>query len=176
MGGLLNVTFGNAAEMISGFIALSGVGWGTSSRRPSTAQSSAIFFLYLGVYFMEPMATDGKCSRSVMPAHANRLLIRADVPGIDPKDVDISVSGNNFVIRARRESKKEDKGRRYYCREISYGKAHQACVLDHTPRIVAERSFVHRATPSWPSPNGSANWPRIIPGTSPSPSRSRGEQ
>jgi HSP20 family protein len=49
------------------------------------------------------------------------LVVRADLPGIDPKNVDISVVGNNLVIRGQRESTKEEKGRDYYHREISYG-------------------------------------------------------
>jgi HSP20 family protein len=49
------------------------------------------------------------------------LVVRADLPDIDPKNVDISVVGNNLVIRGQRESTKEEKGRDYYHREISYG-------------------------------------------------------
>jgi HSP20 family protein len=49
------------------------------------------------------------------------LVVRADLPGIDPKNVDISVVGNNLVIRGQRESEKEERGRDYYHREISYG-------------------------------------------------------
>lgn len=57
------------------------------------------------------------------------LVIRADVPGIDPKDIDISVSGNNLVIRARRESKSKRKARDYRHREISYGSLERSIPL-----------------------------------------------
>ncbi len=49
------------------------------------------------------------------------LVVRADLPGIDPKDVEISVIGNRLAIRGKRESSKQESGRDYYHREISYG-------------------------------------------------------
>jgi HSP20 family protein len=49
------------------------------------------------------------------------LVVRTDLPGVDPKDVEISVVGNNLVIRGHRESKHEEKTRDFYHREISYG-------------------------------------------------------
>jgi HSP20 family protein len=71
-------------------------------------------------------AFDRESMRAAMPAIESyidneTLVVRADLPGIDPKDVEVSVVGNNLVIRGRRESKKEEKGRDYYHREISYG-------------------------------------------------------
>ncbi len=49
------------------------------------------------------------------------LVVRADLPGLDPKDVEISVIANHLVIRGHRESKQEAKGRDYYHREVFYG-------------------------------------------------------
>jgi HSP20 family protein len=49
------------------------------------------------------------------------FVVRADLPGIDPKDVDITVSGNLLQIRGHRESTQETKGRDYYHREVRYG-------------------------------------------------------
>ncbi len=71
-------------------------------------------------------AFDRESMRAATPAiesyvDKDTLVVRADLPGIDPKDVEVSVVGNNLVIRGQRESKKEEKGRDYYHREISYG-------------------------------------------------------
>jgi len=49
------------------------------------------------------------------------LVIRADVPGINPKDVEVSVLGNVLTIKGERKSDKEEKKENYYRREISYG-------------------------------------------------------
>jgi HSP20 family protein len=49
------------------------------------------------------------------------FVVRADLPGIDPKDVDITVSGNLLQIRGHRESTEESRERDYYHREVRYG-------------------------------------------------------
>lgn len=49
------------------------------------------------------------------------LVLRADLPGVDPKDVEITVSGDSLVLRGKRESRQEKKGRDYFYREVSYG-------------------------------------------------------
>lgn len=50
-----------------------------------------------------------------------KLVIRADLPGVNPKDVDIRVSGDQLTIRGKRERTHEEKGRSFLVREISYG-------------------------------------------------------
>ena len=50
------------------------------------------------------------------------LIVKADLPGIDPKEVSISVMGNQLTIEGerKREEKKEEKD--YFYREVEYGK------------------------------------------------------
>lgn len=49
------------------------------------------------------------------------LVVRADLPGIDPKEVDVSVLGNVLTIKGERKEKKEAKEDDYIRHEISYG-------------------------------------------------------
>ncbi|HEY6394225.1 MAG TPA: Hsp20/alpha crystallin family protein [Candidatus Binataceae bacterium] len=49
------------------------------------------------------------------------LVIRADLPGIDPKDVEVTATGNTLTLRAKRESSSEQEGRNFMHREVSYG-------------------------------------------------------
>jgi HSP20 family protein len=49
------------------------------------------------------------------------FVVRADLPGIDPKDVEITVSGNLLQIRGHRESTRESTDRDYYHHEVHYG-------------------------------------------------------
>jgi HSP20 family protein len=50
------------------------------------------------------------------------LVVKADLPGIDPKEISISVTGNRLTIEGERkeEEKKEEKD--YVYHELSYGK------------------------------------------------------
>lgn len=49
------------------------------------------------------------------------LVVRADVPGIDPKDIDVSVLYDVLTIKGERKSETESKTGDYVRREISYG-------------------------------------------------------
>jgi HSP20 family protein len=50
-----------------------------------------------------------------------KFIVRADLPGIDPKDVDIKVVGDMLTIKGSREEKRETKKADYLRREIRYG-------------------------------------------------------
>ena len=53
------------------------------------------------------------------------LTVTADLPGVDQKDIDITVSGDQLTIKAEKKSeadeKKDEKGRIYHRTERSYG-------------------------------------------------------
>jgi HSP20 family protein len=49
------------------------------------------------------------------------LTVRADMPGIDAKDIEVTVTGNRLNVRAKREDKKETKKRDFLRREVHYG-------------------------------------------------------
>ncbi len=52
----------------------------------------------------------------------DKVIVEAELPGIDPKDVDIRVEGNSLVIRGERKQEKEEKERGYHRVERSYGR------------------------------------------------------
>lgn len=58
-----------------------------------------------------------------------KLVVRADLPGVDPKDVEITVAGGTLTIRATREQQREDKTRNYIHREVSYGSIERSLQL-----------------------------------------------
>ena len=49
------------------------------------------------------------------------LVIRADVPGLEPKDLDVSILGNALTVKGERKSEQEVKKEDYLRREVSYG-------------------------------------------------------
>jgi len=50
-----------------------------------------------------------------------KFIVRTDLPGIDPKNVDIKVVGDILTIRGSREEKSETKKADFLRREIRYG-------------------------------------------------------
>jgi HSP20 family protein len=58
-----------------------------------------------------------------------RLIVRADLPGVDPKDVDVTVTGNILRIKGSRHYEHEDKGRDFLRREVRYGSFERSLTL-----------------------------------------------
>jgi HSP20 family protein len=50
-----------------------------------------------------------------------KFIVRADLPGIDPKNVEIKVVGDVLTIKGSREEKRETKKADFLRREIRYG-------------------------------------------------------
>ena len=49
------------------------------------------------------------------------VLVRAEVPGMKPEEIDISVYGNTLTISGEKKEAKEDQGDGFYHVESSYG-------------------------------------------------------
>ncbi len=54
-------------------------------------------------------------------AKDGNLVIRAELPGVKPEDVDISLHGNVLTISGERKAEQEEERGGYYIRERRYG-------------------------------------------------------
>lgn len=52
----------------------------------------------------------------------NKLVVRAALPGIDPKDIDIQIEENVLTIRGETRNESESKDEKVYRREITAGR------------------------------------------------------
>ena len=50
----------------------------------------------------------------------NTLFVKADLPGIEPHDVEITVEGNRLTIKGERKATQEQKHGDYFHREVRY--------------------------------------------------------
>lgn len=48
-------------------------------------------------------------------------LFKADVPGIQDKDLEVTITGNRLTVSGKREEEKEEKTDRFYTYERNYG-------------------------------------------------------
>lgn len=49
------------------------------------------------------------------------VVVRAELPGVDPKQVEITATNDAITIKAEARAEQEDKGRNYVRRELRYG-------------------------------------------------------
>ena len=57
------------------------------------------------------------------------IVVRAEMPGIDPKEINLSISGNNLVIKGERKQEKEERKKNYHIMECSYGSFYRSIPL-----------------------------------------------
>jgi HSP20 family protein len=59
----------------------------------------------------------------------NDIVVKAELPGVDSKDVEISVDNNNLIISGEKRQEEEEKDRNYYRLERSYGSFRRSFAL-----------------------------------------------
>ncbi|MGQ3686366.1 MAG: Hsp20/alpha crystallin family protein [Candidatus Loosdrechtia sp.] len=52
---------------------------------------------------------------------ADSVIVKAEVPGIDPKEIDISIQDSILTIKGEKKEEKEEKGKTFYRIERRYG-------------------------------------------------------
>jgi HSP20 family protein len=69
-----------------------------------------------------PFVGQGRWSPTIDIAESDQeVTVRAELPGIDPKDLDVSVSGNQLVLTGEKKESSEHQGKDYYQSESRYG-------------------------------------------------------
>ena len=60
---------------------------------------------------------------------ADKVTVKAEVPGLDPKEIDISLVGELLTIKGEKKSEREEKKENYHLVERSYGSFSRAIRL-----------------------------------------------
>jgi HSP20 family protein len=69
------------------------------------------------------------------------IKVSAELPGMDDKDIDVSLTKDALTIKGEKKEKKEDKGKDYYRMERSYGSFSRTIALPKeidTDKVKAE--------------------------------------
>jgi len=68
-----------------------------------------------------PMFAEGKLPKVDIINNDNDVLIRAELPGVDEKDLDISMTDNSVTIKANTSYENKEEKANYYRSEIEHG-------------------------------------------------------
>ncbi|MBI2466617.1 MAG: Hsp20/alpha crystallin family protein [Candidatus Rokubacteria bacterium] len=49
------------------------------------------------------------------------LMVKAEIPGIEPKEIEVSLQGEVLTIKGEKEEEREEKDKHYYRKERTYG-------------------------------------------------------
>jgi HSP20 family protein len=77
-------------------------------------------------FWMAPFEEMGRWSQTFSPRvdvkdEDNHVVVSAELPGIDQKDIDVTVTRDSVRISGEKKQEEEKKERGYYRRETSYG-------------------------------------------------------
>jgi len=61
--------------------------------------------------------------------HDKELVVRAELPGVEKDDVDVTISGDRLTIEAEREFEEEDEREDFYRHELGYGRLMRTVAL-----------------------------------------------
>jgi HSP20 family protein len=79
-----------------------------------------------GVFFDKPMDEAARGAPSWLPAAEGRIddgayVIRLAMPGVDPKDVEVSCMDDVLTVKGARRAEHDTTGTDYFVRELAYG-------------------------------------------------------
>lgn len=102
--------------------------WLPSRRSGSLPRSSApedMLDLFEDMW-TRPFRGFGEFSKTFIPSvevieKEDEIKVRAEIPGLDPQDIDVSVENNNLILRGEKKREKKDKKENYVHMECSYG-------------------------------------------------------
>ena len=87
-------------------------------------------FMDMDKFFEDmPMASAGFVPALDVYQDADNVIIETPLPGVDPKDVNISVENDVLTIEGSSEKKSEVDEKNYYRKEIRSGSFHRAVAL-----------------------------------------------
>jgi len=64
--------------------------------------------------------------------NANAIVVEAELPGVDEKDVSVTLANGMLTIKGEKKHEKEEKGESYYLAERSFGSFERAIRLPDT--------------------------------------------
>ncbi len=70
-----------------------------------------------------------------MVRHGDDLLVRAEIPGVNPDDIDISVTEGVLTIKGERHIREETKDEEYLVRETAYGSFERSMRLPEAAQV-----------------------------------------
>src|SRR5262245_50610777 len=92
-----------------------------------------------GDTFGSPEATGNSDWQPAVDVHEEpeRFVVRADVPGVDPKDIDVTAEKGVLTVRGERKSEKRENGKGYERIERSVGSFVRRFTLPETANTEA---------------------------------------
>ena len=81
------------------------------------------------VNMLRPSWTSGREPALDMFERGGKVIVKAEMPGVDLKDVDVTIANGELRISGERKEEHEVKEENYYCSERTYGRIYRTVAL-----------------------------------------------
>lgn len=71
---------------------------------------------------------------------ADSILLKAEVPGMEAKDIELKIEGDTLTMRGEKKTEKEEKGKSFHRVERTYGSFHRAFKLPAEVKVDAVKA------------------------------------
>ncbi len=117
--------------------------------------------------FLEPSRTEAWDFRRWTPRvesyHKNgSYVIKADLPGVNPKDIHVMVEGDHLILQGERKMDRETKGRDFSKREVFYGTFQRSMPIPRGLRAEAIKAKYHGGVLEITAPMEKAHLPKEV--------------
>lgn len=96
----------------------------------------------LAPFFADPFFKSAGFPKVDIEEKEKEIIVKLDLPGVDPKDANVELQHNHLLISGASESKEEVKRKHYYRKERSFGSFQRQISL---PCEVSEKGIFAKA-------------------------------
>jgi HSP20 family protein len=120
-------------------------------------------------FFGEPPDGPGQAGKPVWAPRVDieeddkQYVVRADLPGVDPKDVELSVVENTLVLRGEKKEEREEKGKNYHRIERMVGQFYREIPLPQGTEVDKVKATAANGVLTVTIPKAAATQPKKIP-------------
>ena len=117
--------------------------------------------------FLEPVGTETLGIRRWTPRvesyHKNgSYVVKADLPGVNPKDIHIMVEGESLILQGERKMERETRRREFSRREVFYGAFRRSVPIPRGLRVEAIKAKYHDGVLEITAPMEKAHLPKEV--------------
>jgi len=110
-----------------------------------------------------PWFSFGEYPRMESYVEGNTLMVKADLPGVEPHEVEITVEGNRLTIKGERKASREQKHEDYLHREVSHGTFARTMALPEGVKAEEVQASYHNGVLEVSIPLPAAVAPKKVP-------------
>lgn len=93
-----------------------------------------LFVVENGRFSLPSLLRETRFPRANIAETENDYLITLELPGMEEKDIEVDLAGDNLLVSGERKQEKEEKGKHFHRLECSYGSFQRSFELPATVR------------------------------------------